>query len=267
MITQNNISSKVKPIAQAGLIAKGIVYCLLGIFAFMAAFRINGQSTKDTNKEDVFSFIQNQTGGQILLAVIALGLLCYSLWRGIQTFADTEDKGDNAKGLAARSRYFFSGLIYTSLAAYAIKMLFTGKKNSDDSKQGMAQELLNKPYGEWLAGIAAAIMICVGIYQVYYGLSEKYSKHVDKAGTGDNKKILLGAGKIGYVARGIVWLILGWLFTKAALHSNANEAGDTSKAFSFLEASYGPYLLAAVALGLICYGLFNFIRVRYESFQ
>jgi hypothetical protein len=266
MITQNNISSKVKPIAQAGLTAKGIVYCLLGIFAFMAAFRINGQSTNDTNKEGVFSFIQDQTGGQIMLAIIALGLLCYTLWRGIQAIGDTEDKGDDAKGLAARSRYFLSGLIYASIAAYAIKMLLSDSKSSGDSKQSMAQDLLNKPYGEWLAGIAAAIMIGVGIYQVYYALSEKYSKHVDKAGTGDNKKLLLAAGKTGYVARGIVWLILGWLFTKAALHSNAKEAGDTSKAFSFLEASYGPYLMAAVALGLICYGIFNFIRVRYETF-
>jgi hypothetical protein len=233
----------------------------------MAAFHIGGQSTRNTDKQGVFSFIEKQTGGQVMLSVIALGLLCYGVWRGIQTFAGTEDKGDNAKGLAARSRYLFSGLIYTSLAAYAIKMLFTGSNTSGDSKQSMAQELLSKPYGDWLAGIGAAIMIGVGIYQVYYGLSEKYRKHADKAGHAAGKKILLSAGKIGYVARGIVWLIVGWLFAKAALHSNAREAGDTSKAFSFLEASYGPYLLAAVAVGLICYGLFNFIRVRYESFR
>jgi magnesium-transporting ATPase (P-type) len=267
MVTTKNISSRVKPIAQAGLTAKGIVYCLLGVFAFMAAFNIAGRSAKDTDKQSVFSFIEKQTGGQVMLAVLALGLLCYSLWRGIQTFADTEDKGDDAKGMAARSRYFFSGLIYTSLAAYAIKILFTGSKSSGDSKQSMAQEILNKPFGQWLVAITAAIMIGVGLYQVYYGLSEKYRKHVHKAGNLAGKKILLAAGKTGYVARGIVWLILGWLFAKAALHSNSSEAGDTSKAFGFLaEASYGSYLLAAVAAGLICYGLFNFIRVRYETF-
>lgn len=267
MVTTNNISSNVKPIAQAGLAAKGVVYCLLGVFAFMAAFNIAGQSANNTDKERIFSFIEKQTGGQIMLAVIALGLLCYSLWRGIQTFADTEDKGDNAKGLAARGRYLFSGLIYTSLAAFAIKMLFTGSKSSGDSKQSMAQELLSKPFGQWLVAGAAAIMIAVGIYQVYYGLSEKYRKHVNKAGNLAGKKILLSAGKIGYVARGIVWLIIGWLFAKAALSSNSSEAGDTSKAFGFLaEASYGSYLLGAVAAGLICYGIFNFIRVRYETF-
>jgi hypothetical protein len=76
------------------------------------------------------------------------------------------------------------------------------------------------------------------------------------------------AGKLGYVARGIVWVVLAWLFLKAALHANSAEAGDTSKAFSFLQdAAYGSYLLGAVGLGFICYGAFNFIRVRYESFH
>ena len=75
----NVFSSNIKPIAQTGLIAKGIVYCLIGIFAFMAAFNIAGQTTKDANKESVLGFIQNQTRGQIMLVVIAFGLLCYGI--------------------------------------------------------------------------------------------------------------------------------------------------------------------------------------------
>lgn len=257
----------VKPIAQTGLTAKGIVYCLLGILAFMAAFNIAGQSTRDTDKAGVFNFIQDQTGGQIMLAVIAFGLLCYSLWRGIQTFIDTEKKGNDAKGITARTRYLFSGLIYTSLAFFAVKMVSTGEKNSENNNQGMVQEFLNKPYGNWLLGITACIIISVGIYQIWYGLSGKYKKHVEKAGNTSNQKLLVSTGKLGYVARGIVWLILGWMLTKAAYHSNSSEAGDTSRAFAFLqEAAYGSYLLAAVGIGLISYGLFNFIRVRYEKF-
>jgi len=261
-------TSHIKPIAQAGLTAKGIVYCLLGIFAFMAAFNISGQSTANTNKEGVFGFIQKQTGGQIMLAVVALGLLCYCLWRGIQAFGDTEEKGSDSKGIASRGRYLFSGLIYASLAAYAMKMLFSDKGSGKSNSQDRVQELLNKPFGEWLPGLVAAIIIGVGIYQIYYGVSEKYRKHVDKANNSANKEILLTAGKIGYVARGIVWLVIGWLFIKAAGNSNSDQQGDTSKAFGFLaEASYGSYILAAVGFGLICYGVFNFIRVRYESFS
>ena len=269
MTTATAITSHVKPIARAGLVAKGVVYCLLGILAFMAAFHMGGQSTNSADKEGVLGVIYKQTGGKLMLALIALGLFCYSLWRGIQTFADTERKGHDAKGLAARARYLFSGLIYASLAAYAVKILFSQTSGSGkNSQQSMVQDLLNKPFGEWLLGLAAAVIIGVGVYQIYYGLSEKYRKHVSSVGNTSTRKMLLNAGKIGYVARGIVWLIIGWLFAKAALHSNSSEAGDTSKAFKFLaDASYGAYLLGAVGAGLICYGIFNFIRARYENFN
>lgn len=268
MSTSIGLTENVKPIAQTGLVAKGIVYCLLGMLVLLAAMNMGGHSESETDKTGVVKFIYDLPGGQIILAAIALGLICYVIWRGIQTFSDTEHKGTKPKGLAARMRYLFSGFIYAALAGYAIKMLFSGGGNSDDSKQGLAQQLLEKPFGQWLVGAAALIFIGVGIYQAFYGLSEKYRKHTDKAGNGGKQKVLLMAGKIGYLARAIVWLLIGWLFLKAAFHSNSSEAGDTSKAFGFLSKSdYGPYLLGLMAIGLICYGIFNFVRVRYEKFD
>lgn len=268
MLAANTLTSHQKPIAQAGLVAKGIVYCLLGLLAFMAAFNINGQSANKADTAGVFDFINKQTGGQVMLGIIALGLLSYSVWRGIQTFGDTEHKGNDTKGLASRARYLVSGLVYGSIAIYAVNILFSNASSSGDDKQNIAKELLSKPFGQWLVGIAAAILLGVGIYQIYYGLSEKYRKHANRVGRSSNKKLLLMAGKVGYVARGIVWLLIAWLFLKAAIHSNSSEAGDTSKAFSFLNnVSYGSYLLGAVGIGLICYGTFNFIRAKYESFN
>jgi hypothetical protein len=262
-----NVSSQIKSIAKAGLVAKGIVYIVLGALAFMAAFHLGNQSVGNTSKEDVFSTIEQQTGGQIMLGVLGIGLLCYSAWRMIQAFRDTENKGSDAKGRTSRARYFLSGLVYVALAFYAFKMLFAGKSGGN-KQQSTAQQLLGQPFGEWLLGIIAIIIVSVGVYQCYYGLSEKYRKHLDSAANRNNNKLLRIAGKIGYVARGIVWLIIGWLFAKAALHSNSSEAGDTSKAFGFLaEAAYGTYLLAGTGLGLVCYGIFNFIRARHERFN
>lgn len=264
-----NPASNHKPLAQAGLSAKGLVYFLMGIFVFMGAFSLGGQSSGETSKTGVLHFIENQPGGKIILGVVALGLVCYTIWRFIQAIADTNDKGSDAKGLARRARYIFSGIAYASFAFLAIKMVFSAGSSSSgsNSNQTMAQELLSKPFGQVLAGIAALIIIGIGVYQIYYGLSEKYKKHVDKAGNTDHKQLLLAAGKIGYVARGVVWLIIGWLFGKAALEANAAEAGGSTEAFQWLaDASYGSYLLGAVGLGLCCYGLFSFIRAKFEKF-
>ncbi len=268
MLSPKSLTSYKKQLAQAGLTAKGIVYCLLGLLVFMAAFNIMGRSANKTDKAGVFDFVLKQTGGQIMLGVIAIGLICYCIWRGIQAFADSENKGSDAKGLSSRARYLFSGLVYGSLAVAAIRALLSNTSGSGDKKQQMVGELLTKPFGQWLVGIGGAILLGVGIYQIWYGLSEKFRKHAEKVGQSNNTKLLLTAGKLGYVARGIVWLLLAWLFFKAAWNANSGEAGDTSKAFSFLQdAAYGSYLLAAVGVGLICYGAFNFVRVRYEKFN
>ena len=134
--------------------------------------------------------------------------------------------------------------------------------------QTAASELMNKPFGQWLVGLLGLALVITGVYQVYYGLSGKYKKHVQEMDLHSAaSKTLLLAGKIGYVSRGIVWLMIAWLLFRAAFESDSSEAGDTGKAFHFLEtASFGSYMLAALGIGLVCYGGFNFIRARFERF-
>ena len=79
---------------------------------------------------------------------------------------------------------------------------------------------------------------------------------------------MLGAGKIGYVARGVVWAIISYLMIQAALAASSEKAGDTGKAFGAIDNSLvGSYLPAALGIGLIAYGVFNFVRARYERFE
>lgn len=80
-------------------------------------------------------------------------------------------------------------------------------------------------------------------------------------------KILLTAGTIGYPARGIVWLIIAYLLLKASLSKSSSKAGDTEKAFDFVASEWGSPILALIATGLVAYGLFNFVRARYEQFE
>ena len=257
----------VKNMARFGLTAKGIVYCLVGILAFMAAFEIGGKSAQGSDKTGVFQFVLEQSYGRVVLAIIALGLLCYTIWRFIQAFRDTENKGDDAKGMGVRVRYAFSGIVYGALAFYAAKLVLgNGGGSNGDSRQTLARELLQQPFGQWLVGIVAVGTAIAGFYQIYMAISDKYKKKVQGAGLKHEiEGVMIRAGKIGYIARGIVWIIIAYLFLKAALNANPNEAGGSGSAFQFLEnSSYGSYLLGAVAIGLIFYGVFMFMRARYQ---
>ncbi|GAA4447394.1 DUF1206 domain-containing protein [Nibrella saemangeumensis] len=258
----------VQRFARFGLTAKGIVYCLVGILAFMAAFELGGNSEQNLNKQGIFQFILEQPFGQVLLALVAVGLICYALWRLTQAFMDTERKGTDAKGIARRIGYAFSGLVYGTLAFYAVKMVLGSSSGSGggNSRQTLARKLLEQPFGQWLAGAVALGIIGIGIYQIYRAYSGKYLKKIQSSRLPTDKQhLLIQTGKVGYTARGIVWGIIGFLFMKAAINANAQEAGGSSSAFAFLEnSSYGSFLLGAVAIGLLCYGIFMFVRAKAE---
>ena len=256
-----------RTVAQLGLISKGLVYVLVGGLAFMAAFELGGKSSGAASKEGAFQTVLDLPAGNIILGIVALGLICYAVWRGVQA-ARGEEHGKSTSA-SKRLRYALSGLIYLSIAFLAAKMALDQRTAKGSSDQDKVSEVMSQSYGPILLIIAALVIAGIGIYQLWYAYSEKYKKHINRSTAHDRAaNVLISSGKLGYAARGLVWLIIAWMLGNAALHYNAAEAGGTTKAFAFLEdSSYGSYLLGAVALGLICYGIFNFMRARYENFD
>jgi len=255
--------------ARVGFIAKGLVYILVGVLAYMAAFEIGGRLNKNAGKAGAFDFIQELPAGRVLLAAVGIGLLCYAAWRLVQVFTSEGNEANGEKKMGKRLAYFLSALAYLSFAFLALKTLTGSAKEEGGAQQDAVATVLNLSYGQAILIIAAITIAAVGIYQFWYGYSGKFKKHISAGSAGSTtSSVLVKAGKLGYAARGIVWLIISWLLVSATIHHNSAEAGDTIKAFQFLEeATYGSYLLGAVGFGLACYGVFNFLRARFEKFN
>jgi len=265
-VEESKSKKGVSIIAKWGLIAKGSVYVLSGVLAFMAAFHMGGKQNEDVDKNGALNFLSDSFGGKWLLPILAVGLLCYSIWRFIEA-AKIANSGD--KKWKKLFRYILSGIVYLSIALSAFKIVLSRSQKNEDSQQQFASELLSKPFGQWLLGIAALIIAGIGIYQIYYAVSEKYKTHVQKMNLHTKaSSLMLTAGKTGYLARGAVWLIISYLMLQAAFAASSARAGGTGKAFNAIEDSpIGPYLPAALGVGLVAYGFFNFVRARYERFE
>lgn len=261
----NTSPAWVSRFAKTGLVAKGIVYCLLGFLSFMAAFGLGGQKA---DKQYTVNFLYEQPFGKIILVLIAIGLLCYTAWRFIQAIKNTEHKDKDAKGAFVRLRYAFSGLAYLALAIYALQIVLNGNNNNGnngDSRQMIVSKILEQPFGQILVGLVAIGFFAAGIYQVYKAYSGNYRKNISYDNLDRVKKAAFDrSGKLGYTARGIVWGILGYFLLRAALHDNASEAQGTKQVFDFLQNTGGAFLMGVVALGLMAYGMFMFVRARYE---
>lgn len=245
--------------------SKGVVYLLIGALAFMAAFEIGNHSTEEANASGAANFLRNLPAGKALLILLTAGLLCYSAWRLIEFI--TGGTGKKAKW-GKRLRYLFSAVIYLAVAFTAYKAISFHTSQNGDANQTLAGNLLAQPFGPWLVSAVALFMAATGGYQLYYGFSDRYKKHVHDADLKGKAHMLVYAGKLGYIARGIVWFIIAYLLMLAAMNANAAEAGDTTKALRLIEQSrFGSITLGAIGLGLAAYGLFNVLRAIYECFR
>lgn len=248
--------------ARFGLVSKGIVYCLMGILSVLAAF---GLSQENGDKVEAFKLIYDQPFGQVILIIIALGLLGYSMLRFFQAFKDTNHKGKDMKGIINRVGYTLSAFLYLGIGAYALRLVFGSPTGGDgDSRQFVVSKVLQYPGGQYAVGIAALIVIGMGIYQIFRGITGKFMKRVQLSRS-NKKEAFKMTGTVGYISRGIVLGIIGYFLAHAAWLSNAGEAQGTGEAFNFLENKFGSFMMAIVALGMVGYGIFTLVKAKYQK--
>ncbi|PSR01509.1 MAG: hypothetical protein BRD47_05970, partial [Bacteroidetes bacterium QS_8_68_28] len=89
-------SGWLEPAARIGYTAKGVVYTVIGVLAMQAAFGSGGQTT---GSKGALQQIAGGTFGQVLLAVIGVGLAGYALWRLAMAVLDPKREGTGAKAL------------------------------------------------------------------------------------------------------------------------------------------------------------------------
>ncbi|MGF1496322.1 MAG: DUF1206 domain-containing protein [Elainellaceae cyanobacterium] len=259
----------IERLARFGYAAKGVVYALVGILAFQAAFNWGGQVT---GSKGAFRTIASQPFGKVMLFLVAVGLLGYVLWRVVQAIYDPEHAdSDEAKGIGRRIGYLISGIIYGSLAFVAFRIVFSAGNTSGggggSSSQGMVAKVLAQPFGQWLVGTAGALVIGYGFYCFYKAVTTKFRRKLKLYQMSKKEeKWAVRIGRFGLAARGVVSVIVGYFFIQAATASDASEARTTEGALQAIQQQpFGAWLMGLVALGLIAYGIHLGVQARYRK--
>lgn len=261
---EDSKKNKVKKVKQFGYYSKGLVYALIGILAAMAAFGLGGDIK---GKSGIVQFLQELPGGLVLTTTVALGLLAYSLWRFYEAAIDPNGEGGD-KRIASRLKYAYSGIFYALIAFSFAKPLFSDSSSTgDDSKKAALAMLLEKEWGVWVVWIIAIGTGLNAIWQVYLGFSGKYMKKLDEHPENNNEyQVVKRSGKFGYIARGIVFGIISFFIIKVSLAHDSNELKGTEGALQYLlSLPYGKFLMGAVALGMLGYGIFCIMVARHSD--
>jgi len=227
-----------------------------------------GRGGTITDTSGALQHIIDAPFGKALLALIALGLAGYVLWRFAQTFLDTDNHGRDLKGLSVRGGYLLSGVIYSSLALGALRLIqgTGGNGSGDQAAQDGTARLLAQPFGVVLVVLVGLGVLGSAAVQFLRAYKADFRKDLDTSQMDGRTQEFAGrAGRLGHAARGVTFGITGVYLLIAALHQAPDEArGLAGSLAALLEQPYGPLLLGVVAAGLVMYGLYMFVEARYR---
>ena len=249
------------PLAKAGYAAKGIVYGTIGTMALLAAI---GKGGDVLGSSGALEEIGSKPFGVLILVIIGIGLLAYSIYRLLCVFFDAEHEGSDEKGLAKRAGYLGSGLAYGALGAKAI----TGIVSSSGGEEKMTSGVLQIPGGNIVVSVIALAIIAAGIFQWIKAIKGTYkSKFTLDSFVGKKRHWIERSAKIGLIARGIVFPIIGGFLLLAAIQSDPSEAMGIQQALEKIQSqAFGAILLGLTAAGLISYGIYCWVLAIYGNF-
>jgi hypothetical protein len=248
-------------LARAGLVARGVVYAIVGVLAVKLAL---GDGGKATNQQGALETIARQPFGKAMLILMAIGLAGYAVWRLTRAaLGHGREAGDDGKerldGLA-------SGIGYGLLCATAIKLLLGTGSSGSGSPDKATGGVLGWPGGTWLVGIAGVIVVGVGLEQGYKGVKRKFLEKSKTEQMGPRmERFFTAAGVFGHLSRMAVFALIGYFLIRAAIDYDPDKAVGLDGALAALgQASYGPVLLGVVAAGLVGFASYSMLDARYR---
>lgn len=234
--------------ARLGFLVRGLLYIVIALLVIATG------RTEDLT--GALEYLQRGFGS-LLMIVLVVGMAGYGLWRVSDAAFGMDSGRHHQKAWRRRIAAAFSGGIYLFLAYKGARIMLLGRSDAGDAHQHAA-DALDLPAGTFVLGIAAAVLGGAGLVQLYKAGSCSFLDRLDQRARQPVAKWL---GRIGYAARGAVFLTVGWLLARSALNESAAEAGGLEQA---LDALRGPveYLVAA---GLLVFGLFSIVEARFRS--
>jgi hypothetical protein len=256
-------SAWVERLGRAGLVAKGVIYGLIGLLALAIPLGLGG---KATDREGALRTVASAPFGEVVLITLAIGFAGYAIWRFVQAFLDRDDEGTGPKGLAKRAGYLGRGLLYAASAFVAFGIV-AGLGSGGSSEKEETARVLDLPLGRWIVGAVGLAFLGAGIYNVYRSLTGKFRKHLrEHEMGGTERQWAIVVGVVGHAARGVVFGLIGIFLTRAAWEYDSQEAiGIDGALRKVAEQPYGEALLGAVAVGLFAYGLYCLVQARYRE--
>ena len=210
--------------------------------------------------------------GTVSLLLLVAGLAAYALTQLIEAVF----RPSHATGTMGRWRQravsSWGCLLYSVFCLSTARLLAgTPPKQTAESEQRQDTDvtavLLRTGWGRLLLVLAGVLAVVAGVEigrrSVRLDFRERFTaEHMPRA----LAMLTRALGGFGCVARAVVFVLAGVFVLKAAVLSGAKQTKGLDAIFRSVAGSAGgSWLLALLASGLLCYGLYCLIEARYRD--
>lgn len=246
--------SPTERVARLGLVARGVLYALLGLLAARIAV---GDGSESADSQGAIDTLSRQPFGRLLLLALALGFAGYAFWRFAVAWTD-DALGERLRGLG-------SGLLWTALALGTLRHVFSGGGPSN-AEESLTARLLGLPFGVPLVVVVGLAVVVVGLDNGREAVTGDWREDLRLRGVSAARRRVVAAVAVGGLAgRLAVFTVTGGFLVRAALQHDPDEGVGLDGALREAAARpYGPWILGALALGLLTYAVWCAVRARFE---
>jgi hypothetical protein len=249
-------------LTRLGFATKGLLTILVGGLALAYALRHSGPLT---GQEGAILALRDEPFGQVALAALGVGLSAYALWMFVSAFIDPQGKGTRVVGIAERLAFLVTGIGYAVLGFGSLRLLL-GDGGLGTGLDDLAASVLTPVFGRWLVGLAGAVVVTAAMLQIRLGLTAGFRDSLRRDISPWLRTITVASGRVGYMALGVISLLVGSSLLRVALEYDPSQAGGWDEALGLLARfGEGTWVLGAAAAGLILYGVYFVLLARVRA--
>ncbi|GAB36779.1 DUF1206 domain-containing protein [Gordonia otitidis] len=237
----------------------GLLHLLIAYIVLRLAFGDAGNA----DQSGALGIFASSQGGRIVLWLAVIAFVAMALWRVAEVILGphpANPKEGEDDGWFDRAQAGALAVVYFAFAWTAAQFALGHGQSSGKQNAGLSARLMGSGHGKFVLVVAGLVIIGVGIYHVYKGVTRAFFDDL----TIDENAAVQITGIVGYTAKGIVLAGAGILVIVAAVTADPSKATGIDGAMKTVAGwPAGQFLLVIAALGLAAYGIYCFVMARY----
>ena len=244
--------------ARAGFAVSGVLHLLIGL----VAIRLSMGGQGDADMSGAVEQLAQQPAGPVLLWSSFAACVALAVWQTSDAIFDFEHLPAKKK-VAKKAKAALQAVVYAGLAVTLASFAIGAGKDNSNSTSDLSIAVMKAPGGPALLLAVGAGIAVAGIVYAIRGFRQSFAEHLRLPASAKARMAVTVLGVAGYTAKGIALLLAGLLIIIATVTAHPEESTGLDGGLKGLrDQPFGMYMLAAVGIGLICYGIFMMVRAK-----